>query len=94
MYKLYTSSYVYCYLVFYALESAVRPLGERRYTKQPLLLYYYYNMLLFTFMPNFVENGWKTKTVLQKQNPGRTATLKPRFLMCQPISLLKYLVCA
>ena len=41
MYKLYTSSYVYCYLVFYALESAVRPLGERRYTKQPLLLYYY-----------------------------------------------------
>ena len=38
MYKLYTSSYVYCYLVFYALESAVRPLGERRYTKQPLLL--------------------------------------------------------
>ena len=41
MYKLYTSSYVYCYLVFYALESAVRPLGERRYTKQPLLLLYY-----------------------------------------------------
>ena len=25
-------------LYFYALESAVRPLGERRYTKQPLLL--------------------------------------------------------
>ena len=44
MYKLYTSSYVYCYLVFYALESAVRPLGERRYTKQPLLLLYYQHL--------------------------------------------------
>ena len=32
-------------------------------------------MLLFTFMPNFVENGWKTKTVLQIQNPGSTTTL-------------------
>ena len=36
---------------------------------------YTLNMLLFTFMPNLVENGWKTKKVLQIQNPGNTTTL-------------------
>ena len=51
MYKLYTSSYVYCYLVFYALESAVRPLGERRYTKQPLLLLLLHIRALFFAAP-------------------------------------------
>ena len=51
MYKLYTSSYVYCYLVFYALESAVRPLGERRYTKQPLLLLLLSSIYCFRLNP-------------------------------------------